>query len=77
MGFEVLDLYDDAQRLMRERNWDDLDPTWNSSEDAHPNPETHRRIAERIFDAVKQKPALANAQPARRTSNELPVFPHS
>jgi lysophospholipase L1-like esterase len=63
MGYRVLDLYPLYQQALQERGWADMSRWWRSLKpvDAHPNPDGHRFIAERLADYTLGDAGLSSA----------------
>ncbi len=56
-GYHVIDLYPHYQQALEEHGWMDLRDWWNSAIDpldAHPNPDGHRFIADRVLDGIRE-----------------------
>jgi lysophospholipase L1-like esterase len=59
-GFHVVDCYDLFQEYMRKNDLQNVQPLWVSVEhnDAHPNPQGHRLIAEAIRETIEKSRLL-------------------
>jgi lysophospholipase L1-like esterase len=68
MDFEVIDTYAPYQELMSQKGWRDLSELWLDKEDAHPNRDGHRFLADVIFtELAKRKQPTKLFSPAEAT----------
>lgn len=58
MGYLVLDLYPEYQRMLAEAGLRDMSSLWVDSEDQHPNERGHAFIAEVLLNRIRETPEL-------------------